>query len=469
MGYGAPLVIDTTRQLSDPNLSVARLYLGLLGLLLIGYAFGSRVFAYAGIGPIFVGEIVLISSLFVFVTGGITLSIFRSPIVWAIMLFALWGALNTFPYIGTYGQFALRDAVLWAYSIFALIAAATILRTGTLEKVLNWYGAWLPWFLVFVPVISFFTAVYWDRILTVFPLPIDRPTLKPGDIGVHLAGAAAFLALGLRNHFTSRPHKYRKAKEWLWWLFWTIGLMIAGSRSRGALLCMIIALAIVAVFRVRTSVYKPISIFALVGIFAVIGNISFSFGFVERAVSPVQILDNLVSVVSDDSHESLQGTKEWRLQWWTRIVDYTVFGENFWAGKGYGINLAKDDGFLGDDPNLRSPHNGHLTVLARSGVVGLILWVALQGTVLWKLVIGHLQSKRERKDVLSRIYVWLIAYYFAFLINAGVDVYLEGPQGGIWFWCLIGFVIALTESHRCGRLTLGAFVGERAPQDRFRP
>ena len=36
----------------------------------------------------------------------------------------------------------------------------------------------------------------------------------------------------------------------------------------------------------------------------------------------------------------------------------------------------------------------------------------------------------------------------AFMVNSSFDVYLEGPQGGIWFWALMGFVIALTEEQR---------------------
>lgn len=42
----------------------------------------------------------------------------------------------------------------------------------------------------------------------------------------------------------------------------------------------------------------------------------------------------------------------------------------------------------------------------------------------------------------------MLAYWFAFMVNASFDVFLEGPQGGIWFWCLFGFGIALIEVQR---------------------
>ena len=36
------------------------------------------------------------------------------------------------------------------------------------------------------------------------------------------------------------------------------------------------------------------------------------------------------------------------------------------------------------------------------------------------------------------------------MINASFDVYLEGPQGGIWFWSFFGFGMALLEVQRRG-------------------
>jgi hypothetical protein len=33
-------------------------------------------------------------------------------------------------------------------------------------------------------------------------------------------------------------------------------------------------------------------------------------------------------------------------------------------------------------------------------------------------------------------------------VNASFDVYLEGPQAGIWFWCVFGFGIAALETQR---------------------
>ena len=132
---------------------------------------------------------------------------------------------------------------------------------------------------------------------------------------------------------------------------------------------------------------------------------------------------------------------------WQTILDYTAFGDHFWTGKGYGINLADSDGFqVKREIPLRSPHNSHLTFLARSGVPGLALWALLQATVFFSLLRAYFRARRAGRSALANVNLWVLAYWMAFIVNMTFDVYLEGPQGGIWFWCLIGFAIALTEA-----------------------
>ena len=63
------------------------------------------------------------------------------------------------------------------------------------------------------------------------------------------------------------------------------------------------------------------------------------------------------------------------------IINDTFHGPNFWTGRGFGLNLADEDGFAGNDLRgtapLRSPHNAHMTLLARAGVPGFFLWLLL--------------------------------------------------------------------------------------------
>ena len=163
----------------------------------------------------------------------------------------------------------------------------------------------------------------------------------------------------------------------------------------------------------------------------------------RRPATLGQVLDNLLSLFTSSDDPGLEGTKQFRLAWWGTIIDYTVRGEHFWTGKGFGVNLADDDGFQSTaDGSLRAPHNSHLTVLARMGVPGIAIWLSL----LIAFAVGMLRTTiahRRAGDVaLAAIGGWILVYWFAMIVNTSFDPYLEGPQGGIWFWALTGFGLA---------------------------
>jgi O-Antigen ligase len=174
----------------------------------------------------------------------------------------------------------------------------------------------------------------------------------------------------------------------------------------------------------------------------------------ERNVSPRQIVENVRSLVGLESRAAsynLSSTSGWRLDWWKTIADYTIYGRYFWTGKGFGVNLADDDGFQVSqeyEAPLRSPHNAHMTVLARMGVPGALIWIALQLVFSASLVRAYFRAQSAGEHWWAAIDLWILTYWVAFIANASFDVFLEGPQGGIWFWCLIGLGMAAMESQR---------------------
>jgi hypothetical protein len=157
-----------------------------------------------------------------------------------------------------------------------------------------------------------------------------------------------------------------------------------------------------------------------------------------------QFLENIISIFAPSDTNGLEGTKQFRLKWWTAIIDYTVFGPYFWTGKGFGINLADADGFQPTaDRSLRAPHNSHVTVLARMGVPGLILWVLLQAAFFISLLRASLRHRRAGDGRLAAVGAWILVYWAAAMVNTSFDPYLEGPQGGIWFWTLFGLGLVI--------------------------
>ena len=164
-----------------------------------------------------------------------------------------------------------------------------------------------------------------------------------------------------------------------------------------------------------------------------------------RPATLQQMIENVLSIFGPTSDGGLEGSKQFRLAWWGKIVQYTVFGKYFWTGKGFGVNLADADGFQSNlDDSLRSPHNTEMTVLARMGVPGLLLWVALQSAFIVGLVRAIVAHRRARDQRIAIVAGLILAYWIAMMIDTSFDPYLEGPQGGIWFWVIFGLGLAVT-------------------------
>jgi hypothetical protein len=164
-----------------------------------------------------------------------------------------------------------------------------------------------------------------------------------------------------------------------------------------------------------------------------------------RPATIQQLIDNILSLFGSSDDGSLEGTKQFRLAWWGDIVNYTVFGDHFWTGKGFGVNLADDDGYQSTaDGSLRAPHNSHLTVLARMGVPGLALWLLLQGTFALGLLRAIRSSRRHGDARLAAAGAFVLVYWLAMMVDTSFDPYLEGPQGGIWFWSVFGLGLVIT-------------------------
>jgi O-antigen ligase len=185
-------------------------------------------------------------------------------------------------------------------------------------------------------------------------------------------------------------------------------------------------------------------------------------------ISFEHMVSNLQSISSDEGNtQDHTGTRQWRLDWWDEIIGYTFGGDYFWTGKGYGINLANDDGFqVEEDESLRSPHNGHLTMLARGGVPGLFLWVLAQLSWALGMLGGYQQSRLKGERRWASLFLFLLAYWVAFMVNAGFDVALEGPMAGIWFWTIYGVGLAAMWIYRCHP---EALVGNQRTAPRARP
>ncbi len=406
---------------------------GTLIVLLAGYAFLGKGFAYFGFPPLYVGEFCLAIGALA-ILHAVRQARFSLPLV-SLVLFMAWGLLRTVPYLGTYGLFAVRDGVTWEYGLFAIAVALTIQREHV-DRVVAIYRRGALLLVWWIPVATILTIRFADSLPRFPDAPVPFVFIKAGDSGVHLAAIAGFVLLGLYA-----PRGVAGVRQFRLWAGWFIAAGFA-ALNRGAILSMSAAAAC---FMFVFSLPRLLSLAFVGAVFAVMlltVNPEVDLGL-QRNISVGQLIDNITSITGG-SDPQLEASKNWRLAWWSKIVGYTVGGPYFWVGKGFGVNLATDDGFQVDpQESLRAPHNTHLEILARAGVPGITLWVLFQIAFASALLRAVAVARRINEPAWVPLLGWVFVYWLAALVNGSFDVYLGGPQGGIWFWGMIGLGLGL--------------------------
>jgi Right handed beta helix region/O-Antigen ligase len=420
----------------------ANVFLAMLGFALVGYAMLGKSFAYLGLPPLYVGEFVLLAGLAALIGSRAPLGMLVVPACQLLVVLMGWVMLRTIPYIEGHGLDALRDSVIVMYGLLALIVIAVLIEDPhRFSCVVTAYGRFAAAGIPVMVALALMAVVFKEQLPEVPGLGVPILHFRPGDFGAHLGGAMVFMLLGLS--YASR----------FWIAIALVGAVLAASQNRGGMLAMVLPVAMAAIVsgRWRTLAKALGAGAALLAVAYVLDVGVADLGARGRGVSAHQLADNLASVFGT-SHDTLDGTKRWRLAWWDTIANYTLRGEYFWMGKGFGINLAEADGFVvGDNPGappLRSPHSAHMTILARSGVPGLLLWGALLLSWAWMLTASYLRARLRRDEGWSSLFLFIGCYALAILLSASVDVALEGPILGFWFWVLFGVGIAATMIHR---------------------
>lgn len=418
------------RHAGTARVTLADRFLLLLAIVLAGYAIGGRGFAYIGLPPIFIGELTLLVGAIAFFTTTGWAQPLRVGAALPLLAFASIGLVRTVPFIGVYAVDAVRDAALWGYGAFGFILAALLAGApGRLARLVRWYDRFARTFLVVVPGVFCFYR-FCRPIDPNWPW-IDTPIIqcKEGDLMVHLSGILAFWVAGLGK----RP-------GWPWAILMAVNVAMLGVVDRAgmvsfagvAAVCMFARPMSGAPWRIAGAMVAALLVLAVTGISIPVP------GGKGREISFEQVMTNVASVGGDSGQDGLDSTKEWRVEWWKDIYNYTFQGRYFWTGKGFGVSLADDDGYQVGDKTLRSPHNVHMTVLARMGVPGLLTWATLQATWLFAILQSYNQARRDGDDRWCSLFLWIGAFFVGFIINGSFDVFIEGPMGGIWYWTLWG-------------------------------
>jgi hypothetical protein len=402
-----------------------RAYIRIYLLVLLLYVFFNKGVAYS-----YMAEITMVAGIFIlfinrkdFEIALDAKQIIAGFFIFVCFIFILAGVFQ-------YSLFnVLRDSLALQYAWFAIIIYFFKSESNFIwEKIIQIYK-WVP--LVLLLNLFLFYFVF----LNLPPINIfgneNIIMYKNGDKAVHLLISTILMFL--------YSHTY--SKKWLIinTVLITINLIVLFALSRSGTVAYLLALFSFFIFSKEKILndtlskllkFIPIIMVVGIGIFFALDIQGDSQG---RTISFTQITDNFSSLVSSDIDGSLTDNKVWRLVWWAKLVNESFTLQHFFLGKGLGMSLAGYDIANADD-NLRSPHNFHLTILARFGYIVFIAWLYWLVSIFKPLFTRKLVGKT----------LGLTAILLAFVINGSFDVYFEGPMGAFPFWTFVGLLFIET-------------------------
>ena len=323
----------------------------------------------------------------------------------------------------------IRDSFIFQYGWFVFILFLFKDKIEQVWETLFFIYKWFP----FVALLNFILQYFVPFFETVTPFGgIPILLYKNGDMGVQLL----ISTLLLLYTFEKKPLKWRVLLS----LVIALDFLILASYSRSGIVAFLSSMLCFIYFnkdiqlksRVRLLLkYLPVILLIVTPIYI---NIKVTENFQGRSVGFEQIKNNFSSIIGGTTDATSEDNVVWRLVWWAKILDYSFSAPNFFIGKGLGMSLATDDDIITLDENLRSPHNFHLNIMARFGILIFLIWTYF--------LIQVLKPLFKKQLIARRLLIGCIL--LAFLINASFDVFLEGPMGAFPFWTWIGLYL-LTE------------------------
>ena len=398
-----------------------RAYINIYFIVLLLYIFFNKGVAYS-----YMAEITMVAGILILFINrkNLEFSLEKNQIIVGLFisisfLFIIAGIFQ-FPILNV-----LRDSLAFQYAWFALIIYFFKNEYEFIwDKIIQIYK-WVP-LVIFLNFILFYYLFLYLPPINIFG---DQHIIiyKNGDKSVHLLISTIFLVL-FTNKFS---------KQWL--IANTILILInflillAFTRSgSAAYICSLFCFIFFSKNRLLNdsmkNILKFLPIIILIGM-AVFISIDIEGDAQGRTISISQITDNFSSIVSSDIDGSLTDNKVWRLVWWAKLVNESFTLQHFFVGKGLGMSLAGTDLFNPDEV-LRSPHNFHLTILARFGYFVFIAWVYWLVLLFKPLFIKKLAGKA----------LAVTCILLAFIINGSFDVFFEGPMGAFPFWTFVGLL-----------------------------
>ena len=414
------------------------LHLAFAGVIL--YAAFGKGFAYAGVPPLFVGEVLLAALVIAALRRSTPIprgpAVLATAVIIAIALVQLTVEVlhPAVPLVETVRGLAPVYYAAYAFAIYALLRVSEqrVGRVPIADAVDSALARVAPWLIAVLLVLAALLLVEPATLPTWPTSGVPLLLTKSGDIAV----ALVLVAPVLRVPVAARS----RVPAWLLVGMWCAAALLVTFRSRGALLALVVGLLVARPHAVRVAKGLLVAVSVILVLYVTGLSVEVS----GREISYDAVGDAVASVLGGGSEAEIGSnyldTTNWRADWWGAIWSDVVDERMLVHGHGWGDNLALRHGVIpsvaADDPRaLRLPHNVFFSLAGRAGVVVAVAFLAVG-----VLTVAATFRRRPGRPPPSTAVVAARGAVAAAVTTGLTDIYLESPQGGILFWSLIGFL-----------------------------
>ncbi len=398
---------------------------------------------YLGIPPLYWGEVVLALALAWLVDRRGVVRAFlpdSRPLTYCVLGYLGLGAVLVVRGLPSHGELALRDSAMAYYALLFFVGYELARRRAVSDKLWRTFTAiWLlsmVWTMIDVSLPEDYRLSRLGPILPWRGVSVFWSSHK--ELIQHL-GLATILIFG--RWYPRSWQKYHFA----WAPAAALALVLAAaSQGRAEKLSILAAWGLFLALRFAPGRAFRASRIGFQAAFLAVFVLLAAVLLAPTAVSDLATAGNF-DRFTQAAPGQLQSTSLWRAVWWKQLVAEVWREEPVW-GLGFGTDLSYYNQYLrrldeGAWPT-RSPHNFNLTVLARMGVLGFLLWAGVMLLGVGGLVRAA-WSNRGGGRALEQAERAELAFWAAMLlatwVNSTLGVLMEGPVLGIWFWFALGF------------------------------
>ena len=342
-------------------------------------------------------------------------------------------------YLSINGIWALRDASQVIESLYILVGFSVFSVVNNRRYILSKYPGFI--FILCIYALTYPFSVFLKSLSPTIVAGAGHSTpilFNYTNSSMMLLLGALFLVVSVRNDFIFQKYGVVTAAILL--------LFSVGFFQARTLYLQIIGLVVILLY-VKPSVAKQ-WLYILMAALLLLLLVSFSGLEIEGRLGQRlsgEFLVNHVGTIFGVESAGLEGTADGigqRIGWWLDIYDrLSADLIAMLVGLGFGFPLV--DFGIAHGVMVREPHNSYISILARTGLLGFLLWLWMHWQLFKCWRFSHQKCKQFQWRAGEKMLIMMLAYFvFIWCLAIGEDAF-EKPYNAVPYYFFWGIVIRI--------------------------